>query len=68
MKNFFVVIHGHVGRLLNPETDCMIAKNEKEAITMCEADQDRDTGYIKIRLNRKVSELYVKKIALAEIW
>lgn len=68
MKNFFVVIHGYMGRLLNPETDCRIAKNEKEAIVMCEADQDGDTGYIKIRLNKKVSELYVKKIALAEIW
>lgn len=28
MKNFFVVIHGHIGRLLDPITDCKIAKNE----------------------------------------
>ena len=68
MRNFFVVIHGHIGRLLSPETDCRIAKNEKEATAICEADQNGDTGYIKIRLNKKVSELYVKKIVLAEIW
>lgn len=68
MKNFYVVIHGHIGRLLNPITDCRIAKNEEEAIAICESDQDGDTEYMKIRLNKKVSDLYVKKIALAEIW
>ena len=31
-------------------------------------DKEGDTGYIKVRLNKKVSDLYVKKIALAEIW
>ncbi len=68
MKNFFVVIHGHIGRLLDPITDCKIAKNEKEAIAICNKDKEGDTGYIKVRLNKKVSDLYVKKIALAEIW
>lgn len=68
LKNFYVVVHGHIGRLLDPETDCKIAKSEKDAISMCEKDEHGDTGYVKVRLNKNVSYLYVKKIALAEMW
>lgn len=68
MKISYVVIHGHIERLLDPEIDCKIAKNQKDAILMCKKDKDGDTGYIKVRLNQNVSNLYVKKIALAEIW
>lgn len=61
MKNFFVVIHGHIGRLLDPITDCKIAKNEKEAIAICNKDKEGDTGYIKVRLNKKCLTYTLKR-------
>lgn len=67
MKTFYIVIHGHIGRLLDP-SDCIIAKNQSEAIALCKADPDGDTEFLKLRLNKKVSTLYIKKIALATIW
>ena len=67
MKNFYVCIKGHVGRLLDP-SDCIIAKNEREAIAICEKDKFGDTGYLVVRANKNVSDLYIKKIALAMIW
>ena len=67
MKEFYVCIKGHVGRLLDP-SDCIIAKNKKEAIAICEKDNFRDTGYLVVEINKNVSDLYIKKIALAMIW
>ena len=67
MKEFYVCIKGHVGRLLDP-SDCIIAKNKKEAIAICEKDNSKDTGFIVVETNKNVSELYIKKIALAMIW
>ena len=67
MKEFYVCIKGHVGRLLDP-SDCIIAKNKKEAIAICEKDESKDTGFIVVETNKNVSNLYIKKIALAMIW
>lgn len=66
-KTFYVCIHGHIGRLLDL-SDCIIAKNKKDAIAICKADKDGDTGYVAIKVNKDASELYIKKMALAEIW
>ena len=67
MKEFYVCIKGHVGRLLDL-SDCIIAKNKKEAIAICEKDESKDTGFIVVETSKNVSDLYIKKIALAMIW
>ena len=67
MRKFYVCIKGHVGRLLDP-SDCIIIKNKKEAIAICEKDKSKDTGFIVVETNKNVSDLYIKKIALAMIW
>lgn len=67
MRKFYVCIKGHVGRLLDP-SDCIIAKNKSEAISICENDKSNDTGYVVVKTNKNTSDLYIKKIALAMIW
>ena len=67
MKKFYVCINGHIGRLLDP-SNCIVAKNENEAIEICKKDKFENTGYLVVTTNKNVSDLYIKKIALAMIW
>ena len=66
MKTFYVVIHGYIGRILDPETDCKIVENEKEAIKECKKLED--TEYLTLKLDKNMTELEIKKMSLAEIW
>ena len=71
MKKFYVVVIGNIGRLLDPEKDCQIAKNRKDAISMCENTPDPykdDVGYVEVVTNKNISPLIIKKLALAQIW
>lgn len=71
MKKFYVVVIGHIGRLLDPEKDCQIAKSEKDAISICKNTPDPykdDVGYLEVITNKNVSPLIIKKLALAQIW
>lgn len=67
MRTRYVVIHGHIGRLLDEE-DCKVVKTLKKALELCEADEYGDTIYLKMRVDKNVTEETLIKRALHEIW